>query len=118
VKARWDDLPTTAAVEGYEGRSMDCGDMVMNFERISAGVDTSPHLKGLPNGRCQIRHWGYLTKGKLLVHFADHDEVIEAGEAYYLPPDHRVEFLEDCEGVEFDLKEEMTAQQEMLDRAI
>jgi hypothetical protein len=114
MRASWNELPTTAQIEGYEARSTECAEMIMSFERVPAGLDTTPYLKGLPNNRCQTRHWGYLTKGKILVHYSDHDEVIEAGQAYYLPPDHRVEFLEDCEGVEFSLKEEVEKQQAII----
>jgi hypothetical protein len=29
-----------------------------------------------------------VTKGRLTFRFADHDEVFEAGDAFYLPPGH------------------------------
>jgi quercetin dioxygenase-like cupin family protein len=45
-------------------------------------------LKGLPDGRCQCPHWGYVLKGKLTFRFADHDEVFEAGDAFYVEPGH------------------------------
>ncbi|HEY6030060.1 MAG TPA: hypothetical protein VIU44_05835, partial [Gaiellaceae bacterium] len=44
--------------------------------------------KGLPDDRCQSPHWGYVVSGKLTYEFADHEEVIEGGEAFYVPPGH------------------------------
>ena len=45
-------------------------------------------LKGLRDDRCQCPHWGYVFKGKMTVHYADHDEVGGPGEAFYMPPGH------------------------------
>jgi quercetin dioxygenase-like cupin family protein len=33
-------------------------------------------------------HWGYVIKGNLTVRYADSQEVIGAGEAFYMPPGH------------------------------
>ena len=38
--------------------------------------------------------------------YADHEEVITAGEAYYLEPGHLRVMEEDCEMVEFSPKDE------------
>jgi hypothetical protein len=40
------------------------------------------------------------------VKYADHEEVITAGEAYYLEPGHLPVMEEDCEMVEFSPKDE------------
>ena len=43
-------------------------------------------LKGLlPGDRCQCPHWGYVFKGRMTVSYADHEEAIEPGEAFYMP---------------------------------
>ena len=55
---------------------------------FGADVDGTPLLVGLPDDRCQCPHWGYVLKGRLTYRFADHDEVFEAGDAFYLPPGH------------------------------
>ncbi len=39
------------------------------------------------------------------VTYADHEEVITAGEAYYLSPGHNVVMEEDCEMLEFGPKD-------------
>lgn len=51
-------------------------------------VDSTPLLKGLPDDKCQCPHWGYVLKGRLTFGFADHEEVFEAGDAFYVQPGH------------------------------
>jgi hypothetical protein len=60
----------------------------VNLVEFRQDMDQSAILKGLPDDRCQCPHWGYVLKGKLTFRFADHDEVFEAGDAFYLPPGH------------------------------
>jgi AraC-like ligand binding domain len=58
------------------------------FVSFRQDIDGKPMLKGLPDDRCPCPHWGYVLKGKLTYRFADHEEVFEAGDAFYLPPGH------------------------------
>ncbi|WP_328778998.1 hypothetical protein OHT68_06880 [Streptomyces canus] len=51
-------------------------------------VDHRPLLKGLPDDRCQCPHWGYVFRGELTFHYADHDEVHHEGDAFYAPAGH------------------------------
>jgi hypothetical protein len=60
----------------------------VNIVEFRQDMDQTPMLKGLPDDRCQCPHWGYVLKGKLTFRFAAHDEVFEAGDAFYLPPGH------------------------------
>jgi hypothetical protein len=60
----------------------------VNFVEFRQDMDATPLLKGLPDDRCQCPHWGYIIKGKITMRFADHDEVYEAGDAFYSPPGH------------------------------
>ena len=60
----------------------------VNFVTFREDIDQTPMLKGLPDDRCQCPHWGYGLKGKLTFRFADREEVVEAGDAFYLPPGH------------------------------
>lgn len=59
-----------------------------NFVTFRQDVDATPLLKGLPDDRCQCPHWGYVITGRLTMRFADHEEVFEAGDAWYAPPGH------------------------------
>jgi hypothetical protein len=58
------------------------------FESHKADANLSPLFKGLPGDRCQLPRWGYVLKGKTSFRFDDHEEVYEAGDAYYVPPGH------------------------------
>jgi len=73
------------------------GDLQVEFESFPAGLDTGPLLQGLPDDACPCPHWGYVFKGRFVVHYADHDEHIAAGDAFYLAPGHVPVFLEDTE---------------------
>lgn len=80
--------------------SAEWGDLRLDFASFPPH-NLAPLLKGLPDDRCQCPHWGYLFKGKILVHYADHDETINAGQAFYMAPGHSPEALESCELVQF-----------------
>ena len=68
----------TQDVEGY----------TVNFVSFKADIDATPLLKGLPGDRCISPHWGYVFKGRVTFTFEDHEEVHEAGDAFYVPAGH------------------------------
>jgi hypothetical protein len=82
----------TASQGGDHGpvveRSEELADYTVNFLTFRQDIDQTPLLKGAPDDSCQCPHWGYVTKGRLTFRLADHDEVYEAGDAFYLPPGH------------------------------
>jgi hypothetical protein len=49
----------------------------------------TPLLHGLQDNLCQCPHWGYIFKGRMRVTYADHEDLVNAGDAYYMPPGHR-----------------------------
>jgi hypothetical protein len=65
-------------VDGYD----------ISFIDLREDSDLAPFLKGLPDDRCPCPHWGYVVKGTITFTFADHKEVFEAGDAFYVPPSH------------------------------
>jgi AraC-like ligand binding domain len=71
-----------------EDRTGHFGGYTVNFTSIKEDSDLAPLLKGLPGDSCQCSHWGYLTAGQLTVRYADHDEVIGPGDAFFMPPGH------------------------------
>src|SRR5882672_11624621 len=71
-----------------EDRHEDVDGYTVNFVSFAEDIDATPLLKGLPDDSCQCPHWGYVLKGRLTYRFADHEEVFEAGDAFYLPPGH------------------------------
>ena len=60
----------------------------VNFTSFSQDVDATPLMKGLPDDRCQCPHWGYVVSGKVTFRYAGHEEIYEAGDAFYTPPGH------------------------------
>ena len=80
-----------------DGLGGEWGGMTAAITRIPAGSDLASLLRGLPGDRCPCPHWGYVIAGRSAVRHPDHEETIAAGEAYYLPPGHVPDYLEDTE---------------------
>lgn len=98
----WSDMPVEMQMPPMaETRSIEGGGMTIAFERLAAGVDTRPLFAGLPGDGCQSPHWGYVLRGRARVITADGEQVLEAGQAYHLPPGHNVVIEEDAEFIEF-----------------
>jgi hypothetical protein len=92
-----DQVPVEFEVDVAQTRTVDQGGMTIAFERLSAGVETAPLYKGLPDDACQSPHWGYLIEGRLRVQLTDGtEESIVAGQAYHLPAGHNVVVEEDA----------------------
>ena len=100
------DLPVSFEDGPAFSRQAEWGDMNVAVEAYPAGTDGTPLFKGLPDDRCQCPHWGYVLRGRLRVKYADREEVINAGDAYYMAPGHIPVVEEDCEVVEFSPKGE------------
>jgi hypothetical protein len=90
-----------------EDRTEEFDGYTMNFVSIRQDSDLTPLLKGLPGDSCQCPHWGYLFKGKLTVRYADHEEVIQAGDAFYMPPGHVPAAAAGSEFVQFSPSDEL-----------
>jgi hypothetical protein len=100
-KLRKTDAPDVKEHEGYEGHFGELGDYTVGFETYTADADLSPLFKGLPDDHCQCPHWGVVLKGKLEYRSADGDIVVNAGEAYYVPPGHLPYLYAGTEVIEF-----------------
>jgi hypothetical protein len=92
-----------------QGQSFEWGDLLVELEQFPAGLDTAPLLEGLPGDACPCPHWGYVLSGRFSVRYADHEEVVEAGDVFYLQPGHVPVFLEDTEMVELSPAKELAA---------
>lgn len=98
----WNEMPVEMAMPPVaETRATEGGGMTIAFERLAAGVATAPLFAGLPDDACQSPHWGYVLKGRVRVISSDGEQVLTAGQAYYLPPGHNVVIEEDAELIEF-----------------
>ena len=89
------------AVDGYEGRTQDLGGYTVAYETFTSDQDPAPLFVGLPDDHCQCPHWGYVVSGRVRVRYADREEVLSAGDLYYMPPGHTTFFEEPTELVEF-----------------
>jgi len=102
-----EDLPVLMDVPGVKTQLGKWGEMNVSRMQFAKGVDFTPMLKGLPDDLCQCPHWGYILKGVMHVRYSDnHEEVIDAGQLYYLPPGHTIWIDEDIDLVEFSPSEE------------
>jgi hypothetical protein len=98
----------TEEMEGFEGHYEDLGGYTVGFETYTADADLAPFFRGLPDDRCQARHWGIVVKGKLVYKYADGSEdVITTGEAYYARPGHTPVLYAGTEVVEFSPSDEL-----------
>ena len=72
---------------GEEWRS-DIDGYTVEIVNIRADSDLAPLQKGLPDDRCQCPHWGYVIAGRMTWSYADREETVEAGDAFYIPAGH------------------------------
>ena len=88
-------------------RSSDLDEYKVDFVTIVQSHDLAPMLAGLPGGKCPCPHWGYIFKGRVIVRYDDHEEVLEAGDAFYMAPGHAPEAEAGTELVEFSPAEQL-----------
>lgn len=112
MRASKTELPIIMEMTGATLREVEWEDIHVEYGTFSKEFDVTPFLKGLPDDRCQCPHWGYLMKGKITVKYKDHEEVINAGDSYYMEPGHTNIIGAGAEYVEFSPKEKykLTAQ--------
>jgi hypothetical protein len=112
-----EDLPVAEDYgEGFVSHQVEWGVMIVEISSFPAGVDAAPLFKGLPDDLCQSPHWGYVLKGRVRIRYKDREEVIEAGDVYYLEPGHVPFIEEDSELVEFSPKGEYQRTLEVVER--
>jgi mannose-6-phosphate isomerase-like protein (cupin superfamily) len=85
------------------------GGYTVNFTTFREDADMTPILASLPGGHCSCPHWGQVVKGRVVVHYEDHDDVIEAGQAYYMAPGHVPEVEAGSELLMFSPTDELAA---------
>jgi Cupin domain len=94
---------------GFEGHYEQFeGGYTVGFESYTEDADMAPLFKGLPDDRCQSPHWGYVIKGRVAYNVDGREEVIEAGEAYYVPPGHTPKIFAGTELIEFSPTDEFS----------
>ncbi len=95
------EAPVAVNEPVMEGRYVELGPYTVGFETYKADIDPAPLFHGLPGDRCQSEHWGVVISGRLILRYADRDEVYTGGDAYYGAPGHLPLVFEGTEVVEF-----------------
>lgn|SRR5947199_6260046 len=88
----------------------------VNVVLFKVDIDSTPLLKGLPDDRCPCPHWGYVFKGRVIFTFDDHEEVHEAGDAFYIPGGHLQRAEAGTEYLQFSPAEELRTVDETMMR--
>jgi hypothetical protein len=110
------DLPKTVDVNEITIFETDWEDIHVNFSVCHRTLDIAPVLKGLPEDLCQCPHWGMILKGRKVVKYRDHDEILNAGDAYYMRPGHSTVTEAGTEWVEFSPSNEFRKTKEAVER--
>jgi hypothetical protein len=101
---------SAAQVEDHglvEDRHEDIDGYTVNFLSFRQSADATPLLKGQPDDRCPCPHWGYVFAGRVTYRFAEHEEIFEAGDAFYVPPGHVPVIEAGSEFVQFSPSEQL-----------
>ncbi|MGH9242762.1 MAG: cupin domain-containing protein [Acidimicrobiales bacterium] len=111
-----DVTPVSVEEEILEGRYAELGGYTVGFETYRADADPAPLFRGLPDDRRQCPHWGYVVSGKVVYRYADHEEVYEAGDAYYGAPGHLPLVFAGTELIEFSPTDALNRTMEVVTR--
>jgi hypothetical protein len=101
MKYKKEDIPKLIDDADKTIRGTMMGEMLISYNSYRREMDLHPLLKGLPNDRCQMRHWGYVLKGGLEVDYEDHKETYREGDLYYISPGHAPRIFAGTEVIEF-----------------
>ena len=93
--------PITMDFEVAEDRACELEDYTVNFVTIRQDHDLAPMLASLPGGVCRCPHWGVMLKGRMTARYADHEEVFDSGDVFYMPPGHTAAAEAGAEFIQF-----------------
>ena len=111
--------PDTVELQDFgvvEVRETELDGYTVSFLHVKRPVDMTHMLKGLPGDVCGCPHWGIVTDGQMTVRYADRDEVVRAGDVYYMPPGHVPEYTVGTRLIMFSPTEEMKLVDEAIQR--
>ena len=110
------DMPKTVDEKELTIREADWSETHVSIITCHETLDIAPLMRGLPGDMCQCPHWGVILKGRKLVRYADHEEVLLAGDAYYMSPGHTTVTDAGTEWVEFSPSDKLKATDEAVSR--
>ena len=73
-------------------------------------------LRGLPGDVCPCPALGRGDRGRMSVRYADHEEVVGAGDVFYMPPGHVPTYEPGTRLIQFSPSDELTAVDEAIQR--
>lgn len=89
AKVSKESVSTVVDLGFAEDRSEATEGYTFNFVSIRETHDMTEVFSALPGGSCPCPHWGYVSTGRMTIRYDDgREEVVEAGDAYYLQPGH------------------------------
>jgi hypothetical protein len=83
--------PDTVELQDFgavEVREAELDGYSVSFLHVKQEVDMTFMLRGLPGDICHCPHWGIVTDGQMTVRYPDHEEVVRAGDVFYMVPGH------------------------------
>lgn len=104
-------LPVTMDAPGMKMTlQMGWGGMGVSFNEFGPmdRKSSDAMFEGFPDKSCPIPHWGYMIKGSMHIRYKDgKEEVIKAGEVFYLPEGHTGWSDEEMSWIEFSPEKDM-----------
>lgn len=109
MKIKKEDITVTMEAPGTIMRAQEgFGGQTVAYHELPKGTDFTPLLKGLANNSCHCPHWGYVFEGAMRVIYDDgNEELISAGDAFYLPGGHTAIVEEDIKLFDFSPSKEL-----------
>jgi len=109
MKIKKEDIPVIMETPDTIMRTKNgFGGMTIAFNEFPKGTDFSPLLKGLKNDSCHCPHYGYVLAGALRMIYDDgKEEVISAGDVFYMPSGHTGIVEQDIKFIDFSPEKEM-----------
>lgn len=109
MKIKKEAIPVKMETPGTTMRGLSgYGGMTVAFNELPAGIDFSPFLQGLKNNSCHCPHWGYVIEGELFIKYDNGtEEMLSAGDVFYLPPGHTAIVVKDLKFIEFSPEKEL-----------
>jgi hypothetical protein len=112
------ELPLSLDEGSLLSREATWGPVHVVFQSLPAKWTDAGLFADAADGQCPCPHWGYMLRGTMRNIYADHDELVHAGAAYYIPPGHTIRAVTDCELVEFSAEDAYQAALALAARAM
>ena len=101
MRSSKEELPVTSKRGGVVVRETTWGAMHVEMPTLDKELDMTPLFKGFPDDMDPVPFWGYVVKGRFRAIYKDREEVVDAGDVFYLPPGHTVIYEAGTEFVMF-----------------